>query len=283
MTASIRTPILSVALGGLLGLVGCAPEALAPQGTGAGSPDAGDVGGGGGGGGDDDPPPEPVGRVVDGLVALYDFTETSGSTVKDTSGVGTPLDLAIQDSDSVVWQGGSMKVQAVSLIQSELPATKIIDACMASNEITVEAWVKPASLVTNGRIVSNAINNNDRNFQLKQQNEVFQARVRTSVDPDGENPQTLTTPGTAQNVEVQHLVSTRAVDGTSLIYLDGVVASEPVTPVAGNHGTWDPSYTLTLANEPTTQRPWLGEMHLVAIYCRALSSDEVLRNYGEGY
>ena len=38
-------------------------------------------------------------------------------------------------------------------------------------------------------------------------------------------------------------------------------------------------YLFYLGNEGTTDRPWLGEYHLVAIYNRALSDQEILQNF----
>jgi hypothetical protein len=45
---------------------------------------------------------------------------------------------------------------------------------------------------------------------------------------------------------------------------------------------WDAGYRLSLANEVTENRPWLGEFHLVAVYDWALSAVEVSENYNAG-
>ena len=41
-------------------------------------------------------------------------------------------------------------------------------------------------------------------------------------------------------------------------------------------------FHLILANERTGDRPWRGELHLVAIYDRAIRADEVLQNHQAG-
>ena len=41
--------------------------------------------------------------------------------------------------------------------------------------------------------------------------------------------------------------------------------------VAGKLSGWDRNFRLSLANELTGDRPWLGELDLVAIYDRALT------------
>ncbi len=43
-------------------------------------------------------------RVTDSLVVLYRFNEGSGTTINDVSGYGTPLNLTIENTDSVTWQ-----------------------------------------------------------------------------------------------------------------------------------------------------------------------------------
>jgi glycopeptide antibiotics resistance protein len=46
---------------------------------------------------------------------------------------------------------------------------------------------------------------------------------------------------------------------------------------------WDSQYRLQFGNETTMNRPWLGKMYLVALYRRALSADEVNKNFDAGY
>jgi hypothetical protein len=47
-------------------------------------------------------------------------------------------------------------------------------------------------------------------------------------------------------------------------------------------GTWDSRSTLQIGNEATHNRPWLGKIHFVALYKRALAADEVARHYHRG-
>jgi hypothetical protein len=76
------------------------------------------------------------------------------------------------------------------------------------------------------------------------------------------------------------VVYTRDTSGLAKIYIDGV---EQVSgAVGGNFSNWDEGFRLALANEPTGDRPWLGEFHLAAIYDRALSQAEVSQNFEAG-
>ena len=52
--------------------------------------------------------------------------------------------------------------------------------------------------------------------------------------------------------------------------------------IAGDLSNWDDTYPLSLANEADGIRPWLGELHLVAFYDRALDANEVSQNFSAG-
>ena len=73
---------------------------------------------------------------------------------------------------------------------------------------------------------------------------------------------------------------TRASDGTVCLYENGKKVRSSV--VAGNFSNWNDSYRLSIANEITGDRPWLGDLHLVAVYGRALDEFEVGRNFAVG-
>ena len=80
-------------------------------------------------------------RVVTDLVALYEFSEGSGPTVLDTSGVAPLLDLTIEDPTAVTWTSGGLSIDSPTVISSVGAATKLIDAAQTAEEVTVEAWV----------------------------------------------------------------------------------------------------------------------------------------------
>jgi len=49
-----------------------------------------------------------------------------------------------------------------------------------------------------------------------------------------------------------------------------------------NFQNWDPNFTFQLGNTPTIDRPWFGEMYLVAIYNHSQSNQEVYTNFMAG-
>ena len=75
--------------------------------------------------------------------------------------------------------------------------------------------------------------------------------------------------------------------GESKIYLNGLAAPvlvdpDPTVAIGGGFSNWDTSYFLGLANEFTNDRPWLGDYHLLAIYNRALTEEDVITNFQTG-
>ena len=56
-------------------------------------------------------------RVTTNLQVLYELEEGSGTTVTDTSGVGTPLNLTIGSASAVTWISGGLQVNSATLIR----------------------------------------------------------------------------------------------------------------------------------------------------------------------
>jgi VCBS repeat-containing protein len=227
-------------------------------------------------------------RVTTGQQVLYTFEEGSGTTVYDVSGVGTPLDLTVQDSAAISWiSGGGLAVNASTMIASAGAATKVIDAAKANDEITLEAWVKPANTIQDGpaRIVTLSQDLYNRNFTLgqglwgTQSSALYDVRLRTTGTSDNGQP-SLTSPDGSLTTDLTHVVYTRDASGAATIYIDGVQRASRT--VDGDFSNWDESYRLALANELTGDRTWLGEFYLVAIYDRALSQAEVSQNFEAG-
>lgn len=235
------------------------------------------------------PPDPPDGRVTNGLQALYTFDEGSGQTVAVISGVGTPLNLEISSgSDITRLPGGGLAINSSSVIASSAPASKIINACQLSNELTLEAWITPANITQDGpaRIMTLSADAYSRNFNLGQGQSgnkpatVFDVRVRTT-ETNANGVPSLTSPTGSAASTLTHVVYTLAANGQRRIYLNGVqVAADAL---GGTFNGWNGSYLLTLGNEQVDDRPWLGELYLAAVYCRALSAAEVNQNYDAGY
>lgn len=225
-------------------------------------------------------------RVTSGLVVLYEFDETSGSTVADTSNHMAPLDLTIANTNNASFSNGYLDVTGDTLISSAGAATKVNTAVSASDEITVEAWVDPANLTQNGpaRIVTVSSTPTARNVTLGQgvfgaSGDQVEARLRSTGTGTNGTPATQTATQ-ALDGSLQHVVFTRDSSGTTRVYVDGtqVVSST----ASGDLSNWDNTMALGLAAELDSSRFWHGRLHLVAIYDRALTSTEVGDNYTAG-
>lgn len=221
-------------------------------------------------------------RVTNGLQVLYTFAEGSGTVVNDVSGVGTPLNLNIADTNAVTWlSGGGLSIDSATIISTTGAATKVIDAAQETDEISIEVWMKPANLTQDGpaRMVTISADLTNRNTTLGQSQSGIEARLRSTATNDNGAPGLATASG-AISATLTHVVFTRDNDGQRTLYIDGVqVASDTK---GGNFSNWDAAYHLALGNELTADRPWLGELHLVAIYNRALTPAEVSQNYTVG-
>ena len=227
----------------------------------------------------------PLMRVDAGLILLYAFDEGSGSTVADQSGVLPKHDLIVADPDPghVTWSANHLTIDAATALSTAGAATKVATRAVATGELTVEAWIKPTNITQAGpaRIITMSVDPYYRNFMLGQEANTYAVRFRADGQTDWDNgsPTAFTTAGTAAPA-LTHVVHTHRFDGAEVLYVDGV---ENLTFTrAGGTVMWDPTYRLIVANEATNDRTWLGEIHLIAVYDRALDVGEVEHNFMVG-
>jgi len=220
-------------------------------------------------------------RVTNGLQAIYDFADEDGTLVRDRSGAKPPLDLNVADIKAVKRSGGSLQILKPTIIRSEKTPQRLIDAIRQSNEVTVEVWVTPANTKQDGpaRIVTLSKSSVERNVTLGQDGNKFDARLRTTKTSTNGIPSVPTKANTVKT-ELTHLVYAHSKNGDTRIFINGKQVAK--TQVAGDLTNWDRSLKLAFADEYSGGRPWLGTLHLVAIYDRALSPSEVGRNFAAG-
>ncbi|MCB0762332.1 MAG: LamG domain-containing protein [Flavobacteriales bacterium] len=220
-------------------------------------------------------------RVADDLLVLYNFGEGNGVYVHDISGVGTPLTMKILDGSSTNWlPGGGLEITAPSLVQSFAQADKVYEACTQSNAISMECWVIPDNNNQSGpaRIMTVSYGSSNRNCMLGQNGNKYAARVRTTQTNDNGTP---TTNANGLSAQLQHVVYTRNAAGVEKCYINGVEVVSDTR--SGNFSNWDIDYKLAFANEINGDSPWLGTLHLAAMYSEALSAEQVQQNYNAGH
>ena len=210
----------------------------------------------------------------------YVFNEGSGAVVHDVSGVSPALDVTAVDPGNISWvAGGGLSIDEETLLVSDGPALKVTEACMASNEITMVVWHKPANDTQGGpaRMCSISFDSGNRNISFMQHGAEHHVRCRTTTaGPNGNNPAT-TSPSIVTDRMLKGVYS-RDAEGNAMIYIDGEEVGG--AEIGGDFSNWDPTYRITMGNEEVafigTGRCWLGELYYVAIYSEALTPDELL-------
>lgn len=222
-----------------------------------------------------------VKRVADGLQALYCFEQEGGDTVRDGSGIGAPIHLNIADRRAVRWTDRGLFVAKPTLIRSEKPPTRLIDAVKKSNAITLEAWITPSNAAQTGpaRIATLSASTGERNITLGQLGDRFDIRLRTTTTSGNGEPSLSSASGTASAAPV-HVVYTRDATGKAKTYING--RESEARDIGGNFSNWDGKFHLALANEMSRDRAWSGTFHLVALFDRALSAAQVRQNHAAG-
>jgi hypothetical protein len=226
-------------------------------------------------------------RTQQGLLLLYDFSETTGTVIHDKSNVDPKLDLTIPDPSKVTWLNPGLSVTAATIVKATALRTKLDPNVFSTKGITIEAWIKPLNNTQEGpaRIISFSKDSADRNFTFGQSADVWNQRFRTSENPgNGSNPSVSTAAASiAATPVLQHVVYTRDKDGNAEMYMNKVDITELLIP--GDLTNWDMTYDFGLFNElnyPTDDRTWLGDIFLVAIYGRNLTLSEISNNYDAG-
>ncbi|MBN1187051.1 MAG: fibronectin type III domain-containing protein [Bacteroidales bacterium] len=227
-------------------------------------------------------------RIKKGLQLLYNFAEGRGNTVRDISGSEYPMDLHIdREGMTTEWlKGQGLRIIDNTIITSRNSPTRLMQALSATNEITLEVWVKQEKIGQSGpaRLVTLSADNSRRAITLAHEgNKAFYnyvSRLNTSSTDINGTPEIKTSQNFVSS-SLHHVVYTRNNLGTEKIYINGVVLASGDRE--GDFSSWESDYQFALANELTGERPWKGIFYLVAVYDRALNSEEVNQNYQSGF
>lgn len=235
-----------------------------------------------------EPPPM---RVEEGLTILYRLAGGDGDTIVDLAPGEPAIDLTLQGT-GYSWTPTGLLFTGDELTgaYSTGSLTKLNEACLASDAITVEAWVTPTMADISGppRLVSYSLGSSSRNVTLAVGLDIdgkelgWKGRLRTSTTDDNGQPD-LTTVGTEiENGVLVHVAYVHESSGDERIVLDGVSAA---TGLRAGAFVWttDGTMSLALGNEVDSNRPLDGEVHLAAIYCRALTDAELAQNFAAGF
>jgi hypothetical protein len=218
-----------------------------------------------------------AGPPLPGPIARYAFADGSGSTVSDA--ILPTLDMTIGVVDgggpATTWENDGLLVTGPALVRTAGPATKIIAAVEASSELTVEAWISPGNLTQAGpaRIVEIATSTSaNPTLHLGQVAGTF--ILRTS---SGGTRNELT--GGAAAVSVTHVVGTHSAGGTRRLLVNGAIVATDLQDGALETIAAGP---LSVANDGTGERPWVGKLLSVSIFDRAMAPAEVAARFAAG-
>ena len=216
-----------------------------------------------------------------GLLVLYDFESADKNKIIDKSSQGEALNLKVASTKAVDKSNGVLQIKGKTLIRSEKPALKIINAIKKTGQITIEAWVAPANKKQKGpaRIISLSKDTTNRNFTIGQDVNKFDFRFRTTRTDRNGLP-SVTSNSKEFTTKLTHILYSREKSGQTTVYVNGRKVSSKT--VSGDLKAWDNSYYFSLGNELTADRPWLGSFHMVAVYSKSFTPDQVKKHFDAG-
>lgn len=225
-------------------------------------------------------------RVTAGLIGLWRLAENGGAVIRDSSNVQPEVNPTITDQSLVTWAPETLTINSPVDINTAFAGTnRLLTAIRASNAVTLEAWVTPANLTQTGtiaghpaRIVTFTLANGGlHDLTLGQDGNDWVAQARTTnvnVNKHGSPFLAASAIGT-----VTHLVVTA--DGTGRrLFVNGQEATTDAN--GGLLDLVDDTHSLVFAGDPGGKNTWLGTMHLVAMYDRALPASDVMTNFIAG-
>jgi hypothetical protein len=218
--------------------------------------------------------------VTAGLIVFYPFTEGTGLQAADQSNNAVPMNLDL--TGSVSWNPtGNGVVMSGGRVGTAGAASKLIFGLQVTSESTFEAWVKPANLTQDGptRIVSVGADANAQNYVLGQTLANLEVRLRHTAKDSKLKPR-LTTSDSPVTTQLTHIVHTY--DGiTERLYINGV--EQPTTVMlSGIYTNWVLSHRFNVGNEGSSDRPFMGEIRMVAVYDWALDAVDIMQNFLAG-
>lgn len=189
--------------------------------------------------------------------------------LKQTPAVLRPREDARFEQARMVFRGGAFLVD-------DSTAAGLLKACQDSNQISIEATFQTVEPSPTGaaRWISFSTDAEEGNFALEQRGNRLVLRLLTSNADGAEIFQE--TPLFEIPDDLRHHVVVTYSPGDLHCYLDG----EPVDlalKVEGTFAAWKPEHFL-FGDEWTGGREWQGQLSGVAVYHRAITTEEAARN-----
>jgi len=218
-------------------------------------------------------------RHEDDLIALYEFKAGEGFIASDTSGVDPAANLRL-DNSSMWMSNWGLEFDGDKAQAYVEDSRKLHDLIRATGEYTIETWLVPGNVSQqDAYIVSYSGSVNERNFTLGQTlyNYDFMHRS-TTTDINGQ--EALSTADDDERVQAsqQHVVLTYSPINGRRIYVNGEYTGDVDPAQTGALNNWSDSFALVLGNEISGNRPWQGQIRMLAIHNRELTGEQISRN-----
>jgi hypothetical protein len=131
----------------------------------------------------------------------------------------------------VRWLADSAGIEIVrrSIVRSQAPATKLVEALKQTNELSLEVWMASHNTTQGGpaRIVSLSQNSEAHNFTLGQDGADIHFRLRTPVSGHNRAPVGLRTTDRVLSRDISHVIVTYKA-GIERLYVNGAQRPETV-------------------------------------------------------
>ena len=218
-------------------------------------------------------------RYENDLIALYEFKSGEGFTAADTSGVDPAANLNL--SDSSMWLSNwGLEFDGGKAQATVDDSRKLVELIKATGEYTIEAWLVPANVTQeDAYIISYSGSTSQRNVTLGQTLYNYDFFNRSSAtDENGE--EALSTADADEDLQaaLQHVVMTYSPVSGRRLYVGGVYTDDADPMPAGGLENWSETFALVLGNEVSGNRPWRGQIRMLAIHNRALTDEQITRN-----
>jgi hypothetical protein len=229
-------------------------------------------------------------RVKDSLIAYYNFTRNAENIVVDLSNYKEPINLRIDNPTFITWdKDHKLTLTGNTLVHSEIPARKIIEACKRTNAFSVEMWVKPLESYSLIESYLLSIDKNEmerafvtvQNFSNLKNTWDYSYATGLQTESTGISGLPYLDPSDCFSyINLNHIVYCIDELGQEKIYINGVKYAEGYRP--GGFSSWENNYFLRLGNSEDLTHPWYGTYYLLAIYNIALSEEAIKINYSAG-
>jgi VanZ family protein len=196
-----------------------------------------------------------------------------------------PLDFIFLKPNRVnyIENSGGIEFSGTGQVISRSTPEDFFNRMISGSGLSVEVWLSPQNILQIGpaRIISYSLNPYLRNFTLAQSRDKLVMRLRTTeTDLNGIFPH-IEVDNVFNSSKTRHIIVTYDYSEQNA-YIDGKLRVNKKLP-GGRFSNWNPTYYLSIGNEVTGDRPWLGKLFSLAIYNRPLNEKEIAKNYRAGW